>query len=93
MFISGHENSIEFMNGQKTMTVTFCAKRWINKVMKLYEKRPEDIEIIAENPDGSICARLPVSYLKLSAPREMTDEQRQAARERLLSSKTKMNIL
>ena len=35
-----------------------------------------------ENKDGSICAKLPIKYLKISAPRKVSDEQRQKASER-----------
>ena len=57
-------------------------KKWINKVKKLKEEHPDDVKILAENEDGSICARLPIKYLKISAPRKVSDEQRQAASER-----------
>ena len=52
------------------------------KIKKLHELNPDDVEIIAENDDGSICARLPIKYLKISAPRKVSDEQRQRASER-----------
>ena len=39
-------------------------------------------KIIAENEDGSICAKLPMKYLKISAPRKVSEEQRRAASER-----------
>ena len=57
-------------------------QKWINKVKKLKEEHPDDVKILAENEDGSICARLPIKYLKISAPRKVSDEQRQAASER-----------
>ena len=56
--------------------------KWINKVKKLKEEHPDDIKILAENKDGSICAKLPIKYLKISAPRKVSEEQRQAASER-----------
>ena len=54
--------------------------KWINKIKKLKEEHPDDIKIIAENEDGSICAKLPMKYLKISAPRKVSEEQRQAAK-------------
>lgn len=56
--------------------------KWINKVKKLKEEYPDDVKIIAENTDGSICAKLPAKFLKISAPRKVSEEQRQAASER-----------
>ena len=82
-FINNNENCIEFLNNQHSITVSFCMQKWINKVKKLHEEYPNDVKILAENPDGSICAKLPVKFLKISAPRKVSEEQRQAASERL----------
>ena len=81
-FVNNNENCVEFLNNQKTMTVSFCSQKWITKIKKLSQLNPDDVEIIAENKDGSICARLPIKYLKISAPRKVSDEQRQKASER-----------
>ena len=64
------------------MTVSFCSQKLIAKIKKLSQSNPDDVEIIAENRDGSICARLPIKYLKISTPRKVSDEQRQKASER-----------
>ena len=81
-FANNNENCVEFLNGQKTMTVSFCSQKWVTKIKKLHESNPDDVEIVAENDDKSICARLPIKYLKISAPRKVSDEQRQRASER-----------
>ena len=81
-FVNNNENCVEFLNNQKTMTVSFCSQKWITKIKKLSQSNPDDVEIIAENKDGSICARLSIKYLKISAPRKVSDEQRQKASER-----------
>lgn len=81
-FYSNNENCIEFLNNQHSITVSFCMQKWINKVKKLKEEHPDDVKILAENADGSICAKLPIKYLKISAPRKVSEEQRQAASER-----------
>lgn len=81
-FVNNNENCVEFLSNQKTMTVSFCSQKWIAKIKKLSQSNPNDVEIIAENKDGSICAKLPIKYLKISAPRKVSDEQRQKASER-----------
>ena len=81
-FVNNNENCIEFLNNQHSITVSFCMQKWINKVKKLHEEYPDDVKIIAENKDGSICAKLPIKFLKISAPRKVSEEQRQAASER-----------
>lgn len=88
-FYNNIENCIEFLNGQSEITVSFCSQKWINKIKKLHDKHPEDVEILAENNDGSIYAKLPIKYLKISAPKMVSEEQRQAASERLKDSKNK----
>ena len=78
-FVNNNENCVEFLNNQKTMTVSFCSHKWITKIKKLSQSNPDDVEIIAENKDG---AKLPIKFLKISAPRKVSDEQRQKASER-----------
>ena len=53
--VNNNENCVEFLNNQKTMTVSFCSQKWITKIKKLSQSNPDDVEIIAENKDGSIC--------------------------------------
>lgn len=79
---NNNENVIEFLNNQHTITVSFCMQKWINKIKKLKESYPDDVKILAENDDGSICAKLPIKYLKISAPKKVSEEQRQSASER-----------
>ena len=38
--------------------------------------------IMAENEDGSLFAHVPVNYIKISPPKKMSEEQREAASER-----------
>ena len=87
---TAQENCIEFLRNQETMTLTLCQGRFITKVRELAKKFPEEVKITAENADGSIVARMPVSALHLSIIRKnITDEQRQAAIERLKKAKDK----
>lgn len=76
------ENVIEFISGTHTVTVTFSNRPHITKLKKLYLQHPEDFLYFVENPDGSICAKLPLKWLKISYPKQISDEQRQNASER-----------
>lgn len=78
------ENNIEWLTGQRTATVTLSQPKHINKVKSLAEKY-EDVKIVYTNKDGSIVAKLPLKFIKISAPRQVSDEQREAARERFLA--------
>ena len=53
------ENNIEWYTGSKTATVSFTQKKYINRIKRLAEKYPLSVEIVAENPDGSITAHIP----------------------------------
>ena len=77
-----NENVIEWLNNDSEVTVTLNQRRYISKVKKLLEKNPDEVRIVAENKDGSIVAKLPIKYIKISAPRKVSEEQRNQARER-----------
>lgn len=53
-----------------------------SRVIKLADKYPDEVKILATNPDGSIFANVPVRYVKISRPREVSEEQAAAAGER-----------
>lgn len=80
------ENAIEFITGDKTATVSLSSKKHVNRILRLVDKYPNEVEILAQNADGTLCAKVPVKWIKFNPPvnREITEEQRQAARERLL---------
>ena len=88
------ENMIEFISGTRTATVTFTNKKHINRIKKLYEERKDDFKYFVENPDGSVCAKLPLKWIKINAGskegRVMTEEQKEAARIRLANARKKM---
>lgn len=84
------ENVIEWYTGNDTVTVTLTQQRFINKVRKLAETNA-NVTIEAENEDGSILAHLPVSFIKISAPRQMSEEQKVEAAERLKSVRKPSN--
>ncbi len=75
------ENNIEWLNGQKTMTISLSERRLINKLKKLREQYPDEVELVADNHDGTYCFRIPRKYLKLSRRKDLTEERRQAMSE------------
>lgn len=78
----GNENVIEWISGDKKASLGLSQKRWVNRLKKLAEAHPESVDIY-ENTDGSIFAYVPLSWIKVSPPRQMTDEQKQKAGERM----------
>ena len=79
------ENAIEFFTGQTKATVSFCSPKYINRLNKLKEKYPEEVEILAVNEDGSVYAHVPTKWIKINPPKQMeyTEEQRIEIAERL----------
>lgn len=80
------ESAIEWLRGDKEVTVTFPnATKESNRVKEYAEAYPDEVKIVRRNPDGSIVARIPKRYIRISRPsvREMTEEQRAEAAERL----------
>lgn len=71
----------------QTMFVSTDERRLINRIKKLMKKHPDDVEIIRmpEDNDGCLYCKVPANWLKIAPPikRELTDEQRAAAAERL----------
>lgn len=86
------DNCMEWLTGQRIGAVTFSQKRWINKIKSYAKDYPDEIKIIAENPDGTIYAHVPISWFKFSPPRkgrEFSDEEKIAAAERLKNARNK----
>ena len=88
------ENVIDFITGERTATVTFTNRKHINRIKNIYEERKDDFKYFRENPDGSICAKIPLKWIKISPGskegRIMTEEQKEAARIRLENARKKM---
>lgn len=55
------ENVIEWLNGQDVAAVTLSQQKYINKFRALAKEFPLDVQIIAENSDGSIFGHISLS--------------------------------
>ncbi len=79
------ETIYEHERGSETFTIT-AAERWsVSMVRRLKEKRPDEVEIVTENPDGSLVAKMPREWMRIRPKRlsGLTDDQRAAAGQRL----------
>ncbi len=74
------ENVIEWVRDQDRATLTLSQRRTITRVRRLAEKHPEECQVVAENPDGSICAYVPVSWIKISPLKKVSEERRELSR-------------
>lgn len=77
-----NEFSICWVRGDARASVTAPSGSWLKgRMLKLRDRNPSEVTVY-ENKDGSIVAYCPVRYVKVSPPRKVSDEQREAARER-----------
>ena len=60
------ENMVEFISGARTATVSFTNRKHINRIKNIYEERKDDFKYFRENHDGSICAKIPLKWIKIS---------------------------
>lgn len=88
------DNAIEFLRNAKTAVVTFSQGKYITKIRKLAEQRPNECKIKVENADGSIVATIPTKWIKISPPRKMSEEQIERVRElgKRMSEIRKQNV-
>ena len=69
------EWEVSFPNGSK----------FKNTILRLAEKYPGEVKNLIVNKDKSIFATIPVSWVKIFRPREVSEGERQKFRERMHS--------
>lgn len=78
-----NESCIEWIKGNDYAGVTVPSGTALkNKLLRYAEERPDEVKLIVENDDGSAFFHIPVNYVKVSPPRKVSDEQKEAAGER-----------
>lgn len=78
------ETSVEYIKGENYLTWYSDDHKWVNCIRQLAADNA-DVQIVSDDGDG-VLAHCPVSWFKPPKPpikRNMTDEQRQAAAERM----------
>ncbi len=83
------ENCIEWIRDDKRATLSLSQRRTISKVKQLAERYPDECQIVAKNKDGSICAHIPVSWVKIGPPKRVSEEQRKISRDNMLALHSK----
>lgn len=78
-----NEFCIEWIKGRDYAGVTVPSGTALkSKLMRYAEERPDEVKLMAENKDGSAFFHIPISYVKVSPPRKVSEEQKKAAGER-----------
>lgn len=80
------ETTWNYVAGEDCGTLYTAQHKWINKVKRLKERYPSEVDIRAENDDGSIVVHLPKRWFKIAPPAKkvLSEEQREAAKERFI---------
>lgn len=81
------ENCIEWIEGDERVTITTYRKSFIRKLKAISEESPEEVQIIKENQDGSICAHISLACVKIHAKRKLSEEQKKKVSERLIKAR------
>ena len=93
--INVNEFAVNYIKGEKVASVTAAAGiKWNKRLRDWADEFPDKVQIIAVNEDGSVFAHFPSKFVKLERPverkgREMTDEEKAAAAERLRAAREK----
>ena len=86
-FEKNNENCIEWLSGERNCLCTFTNRKQINRVKNLYadQDHKDDFSYFHENPDGSVCCKIPLKWIKINpgSKREYSDEQRAEMAERM----------
>ena len=78
-----HENVIEFLDDETEAMLTLSKGRYISRVKKLAETHPGEV-YIKETVDGTIFAKVPVKWVKISPPKTISEEQKKRSRENIM---------
>ena len=77
---SVNEHVIEWLRGDKVAAVTApTASRLKGMVTRLNVQHPDEVQILATNQDGSIFAHVPVDWVVIRKPKQLSEAQREAA--------------
>ncbi len=92
--INTAETVFEHLDGKDTWTISTDERTWKNRLVKLAEQNPAEVECVAVNRDGSVMFHVPASWVKVRPPRKvnMTDDQQSALAERLKLARESIGI-
>lgn len=85
------ETVFEHATGTDTFTVTASEPWSVTMVKRLKEERPDEVEIVHTNADGSLLVHFPFSWMRIVPKKKvvMTDEQRALRSKRMKALNSK----
>lgn len=82
------ETAVDYIKGESCLAWYSSEPKWVNRIRQFADENP-DVQIVKDSGDSILC-HCPVSWFKPPKPpikRNMTDEQRKAASERMKNMK------
>ena len=76
------ETCVNIYGNEDYLTIYTCQPKWMNKVRKMIEERPDECTVLFDNGRDGIEVQMPVGCFKFSWPRTMSEENKAKARER-----------
>lgn len=82
------ETCFDHQLGAATATLSSSEYPVVQRIKKLARQHPDQVEIVATNSGGSICAHIPWTWIKIKPPKSvtMTDQQKAELAERFKKS-------
>lgn len=75
-----NENVIEWLRGDKVAAVTApSSSKLKGMITRLNARYPDEVDILTTNQDGSIFAYVPVDWIVIRKPKQLSEAQRAAA--------------
>lgn len=80
-----NETTIDHLSGAPFCGISTGELKTKNRLAKLIEQHPGELELVANNPDGSVFYHVPWTWIRISPPKKvvLTEEQKSALVERL----------
>ena len=76
------ETCVNMYGNEDFLTIYTCQPKWMNKVRKMIQERPDECTVLYDNGRDGIEVQMPVGCFKFSWPRTMSEENKAKARER-----------
>ena len=76
------ETCVNIYGNEDYLTIYTCQPKWMNKVRKMIQERPDECTVLFDNGRDGIEVQMPVGCFKFSWPRTMSEENKAKARER-----------
>ena len=88
-----YESCTTYIAGEPWAVFYTCDRKYIGRMRKLIEQNPDDVIVDMDDPEFGLKVRVPKTWFKEPRPpikrAPLSEEQRQAAAERLNKGRTK----